>query len=109
MPFVLLKLIRGQMRSQRSKGHIHSKRYFSFIIRAMVMELEYMKRLLNLYASCAPLIDQRSNRVTGVISGLKLYDFLSPELNRVETFNLNWNNAFCRCTCVFIFNGIEGH
>ena len=86
MPFVLLKLIRGQMRSQRSKGHIHSKRYFSFIIRAMVMELEYMKRLLNLYASCAPLIDQRSNRVTGVISGLKLYDFLSPELNRVDYF-----------------------
>ena len=52
----------------------------------MVMELEYMKRLLNLYASCAPLIDQRSNRVTGVISGLKLYDFLSPELNRVDYF-----------------------
>ena len=69
-----------------------------------------MKRLLNLYASCAPLIDQRSNRVTGVISGLKLYDFfLSPELNRVETFNLNWNNAFCRCTCVFFVIGIEGH
>ena len=100
MPVVLLKLIRGQMRSQRSKGHIHSKRYFSFIIRAMV---KYMKRLLNLYASCAPLIDQRSNRVTGVISCLKLYNFLSPELNRVETFHLNWNNAFCRCTCVLFF------
>ena len=98
---VLLKLIRGQIRSQRSKGHIHLKRYFSFIIRAMVMLLEYMKRLLNLYASCAPLINQRPNRVTGVISGLKLYDFLSPELNRVETFNLNFNNAFCPCTCVF--------
>ena len=39
------------------------------------MEHEYIKRLLNLYASCAPLIDQRSNRVAGVISGLKLYDF----------------------------------
>ena len=62
-----------------------------------------MKRLLNLYASCASLIDQRSNRVTGVISGLKLYDFLSPELNRVETFNLNWNNALCVHVYMCIF------
>ena len=67
------------------------------------MWLIHMKHLLTLYSSCAPLIDQRSNRVTGVISGLKLYDFLSPELNWVETFHLNWNNAFCRCTCVFFY------
>ena len=62
-----------------------------------------MKRLLNLYASCAPLIDQRSNRVTEVISGLKLHDFfLSPELNRVETFNLNWNNCILPVyMCIF--------
>ena len=62
-----------------------------------------MKRLPNLYAGCAPLIDQRSNRVTGVISGLKFYDFLSPELNGVETFDLNWNNAVYMC--IFFSSG----
>ena len=37
MPVVLLKLTKGQMRSQRSKGRIHPKRYYSFIISVMVM------------------------------------------------------------------------
>ena len=31
----------------------------------------------------------------------KLQEFLSQELNIVEFFNLNWNNAFLCCTCGF--------
>ena len=39
----------------------------------------------------------------------KLQEFLFAAVNRVEFFNLNWNNAFCLRTCVFFFVGIKGH
>ena len=39
----------------------------------------------------------------------KLQEFLSPELNIVEFFNLNWNNAFLCCTCVFFFIWVKSH
>ena len=36
------------------------------LLRAMVMLLMYVKGLLTLYTSCAPIVDQGSNGVTGV-------------------------------------------
>ena len=61
------------------------------------------------YATYFYFRGQRSFRGHARFWAKKLQEFLSQDLNIVEFFNLNWNNAFLCCICIFFFIQVKGH
>ena len=74
----------------------------------MVTGIGYVTCLLSVHMGSIQKKGQRSLRGHFRFYAKKLKAFFSPELNIVECFTLNWNNAFLCFACVFFFIEIKG-
>ena len=88
------------LRGQRSKGHFHLIVIYNFIIRARFTKIYQQIPYAHVSLQNAGF---NSERLFGVNRGqwpFKLQNFISKELNMVECFKLNWNNAFWHYLCI---------